>query len=77
MEKINFYYPKNQFQRAEIRFLLKRLLPPNFKIFNRALNKPILFLPNRKFGSTSQNEKLVKKMFPLGGLFSLPRISDK
>ena len=39
MEKINFYQPKNQFSRAEIKFLLKRLLPLNFKIFSRALNK--------------------------------------
>ena len=66
MKKINFYYPKNQFPQAEIKFLLKRLLLPIFKIFNRALNETIPFLQDRKFLSTSQNEKLVKKTFPLG-----------
>ena len=60
MEKINFHYPKNQFPGEEIRFLLKKLLPPNFKIFNKALNKAILFLPDRKFVSASQNEEFVK-----------------
>ena len=38
----------------------------NFKIFNRALNETILFLLDRKFVSTSRNEKFVKKTFPLG-----------
>ena len=66
MEKINFYWPKNQFPQAEIRFLLKRLLPPNFKIFSRALNRTILCLLNRKFVSTSRNEEFVKETFPLG-----------
>ena len=72
-KKINFYQPKNQFPRAEIRFLLKRLLPPNFKIFKRALNKTILFLLDRKFVSTSRNEKRFTWEKP----FSLPGISDK
>ena len=76
MEKINFYKPKNQFPQA-VRFLLKRLLPLNFKIFNRALNKTILFLLDRKFVSTSRNEKFVKKPFPLGETVSLPGISHK
>ena len=60
MEKINFHYPKNQFPQEELRFLLKRLLPPNFKIFNKSLNRTILFLPDTKFVSTSQNEEFVK-----------------
>ena len=60
MEKINFHYPKNQFPREELRFLLKRLLPPNFKIFNKSLNRTILFLPDTKFVSTSQNEEFVQ-----------------
>ena len=78
MEKNNFHKPKNLFPRAEIRFLLKRLLPPNFKIFNKALNKTILFLLDRKFVSTSRNEKFVKKRFNLREKrFSLPGISDK
>ena len=66
MEKINFYKPKSQFPpQAEIWFLVKRLLP-NLKIFNRALNKTIQFLLDRKFISTSRNEEFVlKKMFPL------------
>ena len=66
MEKINFYQPKNQFQRGEIRFFFKRLLPPNFKIFNKAPNKTILFLLDRKFVFTSRNEKFVKKNISLG-----------
>ena len=77
MEKINFYQPKNQFPQAEIRFLLKRLLPPNFKIFNRALNKTILFLLDRKFVFTSRNEEFVKKLSPQEKQFWLPGISDK
>ena len=77
MEKINFCLPKNQFPRVEIRFLLKRLLPPNFKIFSRTLNKTVLFLLDRKFVFTSQNEEFVKKKFPWKKLFSLPGISDK
>ena len=55
-KKITSASPKNQFPRAEIRFLLKRLLPPNFKIFNRALNKIILM----------KMKNLLKKTFPLG-----------
>ena len=56
---------------------MKRLLPQNFKLFNRALNKTLLFLLNRKFASTSRNEELVKNLFPWEKLFSLPGISDK
>ena len=33
MEKINFYEPENQFPQAEIRFILKKLSPPNLKNF--------------------------------------------
>ena len=66
MEKINFQQPKNQFQRAEIGFLLKGWLLQNFRIFNRALNKTILFLLARKFVSTSRNEEFVKKTVSLG-----------
>ena len=69
-KKINFTSQKNQFPRAEIRFLLKSLLPPNFKIFNRALNKTILFLLDRTLISTSRNEKFVKKKFPLGEYYT-------
>ena len=77
MEKINFYQPKNQFPKAEIRFILKKLLPSNYKIFNRTLNKTILFLLHRKFVSTSQNEEFVKKRFPWQKQFLLPGISEK
>ena len=48
-------------------FIVKRLLPPNFKIFIRALNETMLCLLHRKFISTSQNEEFVKKTFPQGG----------
>ena len=63
--KINLCQPKNQFSHAEIRLHLKRLLSSNFKIFNRALNKMILFLLDRKFVSSSRNEEFGKKSFPL------------
>ena len=42
-------------------FSENKMLPPNFKNFNKALNKRILFLPDRKSVSTSWNEELVKK----------------
>ena len=54
-KKLTSTSKRNQFSRAEIRFLLKRLLRPNFKIFNRALNKTILFILERKFVSTAWN----------------------
>ena len=38
---------ENQFPRAEIRFVSKRELSPNFQIFNRALIKTIMFLLDR------------------------------
>ena len=68
-EKLNILsvlVAKNQFPRAEIRFLLKRLLPPNIKLFNGVLNKILLFLLDRKSVYTSQNEKFVEKTFLLG-----------
>ena len=76
MEKINFQQPKNQFQRAEIEFLLKGWLLQIFRIFNGALNKTILFLLDRKFVSTSRNEEFVKKnCFSWEKLLSLSGIS--
>ena len=67
-KKNDFHRPKIQFPRAEIRFLLKRVLRPNFKFFNKALlNKAMLFLLDRKFVSTSQNEEFVKKTFLFEG----------
>ena len=79
IEKISFYEPKNQFSQAEIKVLLKRLLPPNLKIFNKALNQARLFLLDRKFVSTSRNQESVKKNISLGrcSLFSMPGTSDK
>ena len=57
---------KNQFPRAKIRFLLRRLLPPNFKISSRALIK---IMPMKK---------LLKKRFHLREkLPLLPGISNK
>ena len=41
------------------------------------MNKTILFPLNRKFVSTSWNEKFVKKRFPWEKLFSPPGISEK
>ena len=61
MEKKELLLAKKHFPRAEIRFLLKKLLPPNFKIFNSALNKTIMFLLDRKFVFTSRNKEFVKK----------------
>ena len=49
---------KNQFPRAEIRFLLKRLLPPNFKIFNRALNKNCFYQAENLFPPAGMNNSL-------------------
>ena len=37
---------------------------PNFKIFNKALNKTILFLLDRKFVPISRDEEFVIKSFP-------------
>ena len=52
MENINFHKPKNQFPLVEISFLLKRLLLPNFKVFNKALlKKTIPFLLDRNFNN--------------------------
>ena len=57
---------KNQFPRAKIRFLLRRLLPPNFKISSRALIK---IMPMKK---------LLKKRFHLREKQPLlPGISNK
>ena len=59
---------KYHFPSAEIGFILKKLLPMNFKFFSKTLlNKTILFLPDRKFVSTSWNEEFVKKTFPFDG----------
>ena len=77
MEKMNFCKPKNQFPRAEIRFLLKRLLPPNFKIFSRALNKIILFLLDINLFPLAGMRNLLEERFPWEKLFSLPVISEK
>ena len=55
------------------------LLPPKFKVFNRALNKIVLFLLDRKFVSISWNEEFVQKKehLPWEKLFTLPGISEK
>ena len=39
----------------------QKLPPPNFKSFNNALNKKLLFPMGRKSVSTSRNEEFVKK----------------
>ena len=69
MKKENdFHQLKIEFPRAEIRFVLKRVVRPNFKFFNEALlNKTMLFLLDRKFVSTSQNKEFVKKTFLFEG----------
>ena len=61
MEKINFRRPKNQFPRAEIKFILKKVPSANFKNFNKALNRRKLFSSDRKSVFTSRNEEFVKK----------------
>ena len=61
MEKINLHNPENQTPQAGIRFLLTKLLPPNFKNLNRALHKRILLSPERKYVSTNRNEEFVEK----------------
>ena len=78
-KKNDFRQPKIQFPQVEIRFLLKGVLRPNFKFFNEALlNKTLLFLLDRKFVLTSQNEEFVKKTFLFEGkLFSLTGVYDK
>ena len=50
----------------KISFHEQKVATPQFNIYNRALNKAILFLLDRIFVSTSRNEKFVKKTFPLG-----------
>ena len=61
MKNINFNQPENQFLWSGIRFLLKKLLPPNYKCLRKPLNKRILFPLDGKSVSTSQNEEFVKK----------------
>ena len=54
------------------------MLPPTSKTFNKALNKTILLLLERKFVSTDGNKKFVKKKFSLGrNCFSLSGITNK
>ena len=56
MGKNKFYQLENQFPQAGI------VPPPNFKSFNKALNKK-----NTLSVSTSRSEEFVKKTFPLDG----------
>ena len=72
MEKINFYQPKIQFLQAEIRFLLKRLLHPNFKIL-----KQFCFYQTENSFPLAGMKSSLKKCFPREKLFSLPGISDQ
>ena len=64
MEKINLHNTENQTPQAGIRFLLTKLLPPNFKNLNKALHKRVLFLPERKYVLTGMKNSL-KNLFPL------------
>ena len=65
MRKINFHQSQNQFPQARIMCLSKKLLPPNFKNLNKALNKGILSPLDRKSISTSWNKESVKNSFLL------------
>ena len=60
MQKINFHYRENQFPREGIRFFFKKLPPPDFKNYNKALNKKILVPLHRKRVSTSWNGEFIK-----------------
>ena len=51
---------KNTFPLEKKGFFKKKLLFPNFKNFDKALNKRMLFPLDRKSVSTSQNEEFVK-----------------
>ena len=51
----------------KISFHKQELPPPNFKSFNKALNKKILFQLETKSVSTSRSEEFVKNTFPLDG----------
>ena len=62
-----FSLAKKKVSTSRNKVSLKKLLPPNFKIFNKALNKTILSLLDRKFVSTSLNKEFVKKTFPFEG----------
>ena len=53
--------PRMSLPQAGIKCILKKLPHPNFKNFNKALNKRILFALDRKSVSTSRNEEFVKK----------------
>ena len=57
MRKINFHQSENQFPQARIMCLSKKLLPPNFKNFSKALNKGTLSPLDRKSVSTSWNKE--------------------
>ena len=62
-KKLSFtnQFSSNQFPRAEIKFPLKRLLPPNFRNFSKALNERIVFPLDKKAVSTKKNVEFVKK----------------
>ena len=62
----------------KISFHKQKLTPPNFKSFNKALNKKILFPPDRKFVlSLAGMKNSLKIRFHLTEkLFSRPGISE-
>ena len=64
---------KNKFYQPEISFLKQQLPPPNFKSFNKALNKKILF----PFPLAGMKNSLKKHFQLTVKLFSQPGISDK
>ena len=90
--KMRLHQTKNSFHQKEylrnrkktsstsqkISFHKQELLPLNFKGFNKALKKKILFPLDRKSVSTSRNEEFVQKRFHLTeNMFSQPGISDQ
>ena len=62
-KKNNFRWPKNQFSRVRISFLLKKVATPDFRNLNKVLNKRILFPIDWKSVFTWQNEELAKNCF--------------
>ena len=67
LEGVSKKWEKISSNSQKISFHKQELPPPNFKSFNKALNKKILFPLDRKSFSTSRNEEFVKNTFPFDG----------
>ena len=67
LEGVSKKWEKISSNSQKISFHKQELPPPNFKSFNKALNKKIFFPLDRKSFSTSRNEEFVKNTFPFDG----------